>query len=217
MKTSARIISLILVLVTGMLAFSGCILENGSNDYLTKKMNEIPVEFDGYELIPGSMTYSTDQVISIGDTDITVKLGDAAVTIESHWDESWSITFDGKEIVVNDEFMREKSDVYVRIHDIWCNSEKYSEYCKSAGKSKIYNVRVFDDKLFILTNGLKYRWSSKFNVIGFYPITLYVLDLKTEKVYYAGYFSNYGNPEIDVKIAKTEKTEESLRRSPVND
>ena len=53
-RTTAQIITQIIIVIITIFKLSGCNpnpFDDGSTAFLTEKMNEIPIEYDGYELI----------------------------------------------------------------------------------------------------------------------------------------------------------------------
>ena len=99
--------------------------------------------------------------------------------------------------------MREKSEAYVYIHDRWNRWKNKSQ--TAVYESEMYSVCEFDNKLFIVTNGLHARLTANIRVNGLIPITLYEFDIETEEVLYAGYLNDYIDPQIGVVIKKTEE------------
>lgn len=192
----------LVVFLTVILVVSGCScnpFDNGSVEYLTKKMNEIPIECRGYKII-----YSTEETIRNFEGTVTVKGVEVNIKKgEGKNAKDYIINYNDKEIHINNEYMREKSNIYVYIHDIWKNFEQLKQ--KETGESRIFSVYGFDDKLFIVTNGLLSSWTDATDVLSEYPITLYEFNIETEEVLYAGYLNDYTDPQIGVVIKKTEE------------
>ncbi len=204
MQKLFQIISVTIVVVILTTTLVGCNpFDNGSTAYLTQKMDEIPIEFDGYELVRiNSLANSINGFSGQATVNGTV------VAVESYvgdYGYDYLLIYDDNRILICDEFMRQKSEVYVKIHDIWCNYGQITNASnRKSGHSQIYSLYVFDDNLFIITNGLQSTWTQKINVIGFYPITLYKYDLIEEKIYYAGYLSVYNNAQLYITIKHKE-------------
>lgn len=98
--------------------------------------------------------------------------------------------------------MREKSEIYVKISHIWHDFKKgYETFYRT---SEILGIYPFDDHLFIITDGIKVRLNN-INCDGSAPITLYVFDLESEKVLYAGYYKQYAKSNIALSIIKKEE------------
>lgn len=191
MKRIAKPISLTIAFITILFTLSACNpFDNGSTAYLTKKMDEIPIEFEGYEIS------ETQGSKIIKEFEGTVVIDNVLVCINKQTGSygDYKIIINNNEILVDNEFMRQKSEIYVQIHSLWLNYKKInSKYNQIEGSSRIYSIFAFDNNLFIVTNGLHFSWTQKVNVIGFYPVTLYRYDIKNDSVMYAGYCKDYTN------------------------
>ena len=99
--------------------------------------------------------------------------------------------------------MREKSEAYVYIHDIWNRWKNKSQ--PTIYDSEIYSVCEFDNKLFIVTNGLFARVTANIRVNGMIPVTLYEFNIETEEVLYAGYLNYCTDSQVMIVIEKTEE------------
>lgn len=201
MKISIKTVFLPIIISIVLLVSVGCNpFDNGSNAYLEKYMTAIPIEFDGYELCSGSLDEFNGEV-TINDTTVIIN------SRASGYNGSYSITVNGKEIFINDEFMREKSEAYVYIHDVWLDFKTAKEYHRQHhGVSSIYGVYAFDNNLFIITSGLFDRLTMKINVFGVYPITLYKYDIATGRVLYCGYYNHYdkGTDErVEIRVKES--------------
>lgn len=198
-----QIVAIVLIFIT--LFLTGCNpFDNGSTKYLTQKMDEIPLEFEGYEFTTTSSRQTESPrafgQVTFGDTTIEIKKG--YHTEEGSYRHEYYIESKDKTIYLNDEYMREKSPTYVQIHDIWRNWDKRPYPDSGPCESEVYRLFVYDNHLFVATNGLKSTWTIKVNVFGLMPVTLYMFDIETEKFYYAGYISDYTNPNPYLTIQK---------------
>lgn len=172
-------ITAVLMAVTIAAGVSGC--EPPLKDaamYLTQKMNEIPIEFFGYKLVT-----TADSLDSIDMYQGETTFQDKSINIE-RGGFGYIIHFDGKEYKIDDAYMREKSEVYKKIHRIWYERGTLNQ----EGTSKIFSVCVYDNKLFIVTNGIGNNIIARPDLS--YPVTLYYFDIETETVLYADYYEN---------------------------
>lgn len=171
-------ITAVLMAVTIAVGVSGC--ENPLKEdamYLTQKMNEIPVEFFGYKIVFSRGIDSIDMYqgeTTFQDKPINIERGGFGYIIH----------FDGKEYKIDDAYMREKSEVYKKIHRIWYERGTLNQ----EGTSEILSVCVYDNKLFIVTNGIGDNIIARPDLS--YPVTLYYFDIETETVLYADYYEN---------------------------
>lgn len=199
MKKLFQIISVTIVTVILTTTLVGCNpFDNGSTAYLTQKMDEIPIEFDGYELVASDMAPWINGFS--GQVEIkgaVLELQDG-YEIDNNYYDGYLLKYSNKTIYINDEFMRRKNETYVKISRVWsgfnnCGDIEY--------ESNIMTVYPFDGHLFIVTDGIIRRLAT-IDVRGCIPITLYMLDLDTWEVYYSGYYPNYSNDNASLKIVK---------------
>ena len=200
MRSLKSFFSLLVVVTLSLTIAVGCNpFNDGSTAYLTKKMNEIPIEFDGYELIecePLKETiYNFQGVVEFKDSTMDIQYG---YEIDGKYFNDYRIDYQGKTLYVNDEFMRSHSETYVKINNIWSDFKNGDTVNYP---SRIMAVYPFDNLLFIVTDGIKNRLQ-RINCRGCIPITLYTLDWDSEKVYYAGYYQDYKEPDVPVVIIK---------------
>lgn len=85
--------------------------------------------------------------------------------------------------------MEDRSDAYVKIHNIW--NEKIEDYNR---KSKIAQFKVYDNRFFIITCGLDFGLSG--SVWGEIPYCLYYYDFDTDTIKYCGFFSGEYDEEF---------------------
>lgn len=192
-----RFFSLVGVIVLTLMLFSGCnLFDDGSTDYLTKKMNEIPIELDGYKMVK---TTPQDSVIEF---EGNASINGEPINITRKDGEEYDVQFKDEVLTINDKFMKLNSSVYVEIHSIWLNY--YSKTTKDTNESsRIYGVFVYDDHLFIITNGL-INSLSYYDSAWKYPITLYSYDFESKRVLYAGYYADFMKDEVSLKVLKKE-------------
>ena len=203
MRSLKSFFSLSVVVILALTIVVGCYsFDNGSTAYLTKKMDEIPIEFDGYEFSEEITNETSTQhfqgVVEFNGSMLEIQyqyISDDG----SNYD--YLIKYKGKSWFIDDEFMREKSETYVNISHIWCDFEDGYDFYQ---RSNILGVYPFEGHLFIITDGIIERMIST-NCCGSAPITLYFFDLKSEKVLYAGYYQKYTNENVPLSITKKEK------------
>lgn len=192
-----------IVLMIILSIFSACNpFDNGSTAYLTKKMDEIPIEFEGYEfseeITNGTSTQHFQGVVEFNGSMLEIQYqykGDDGKSYD------YFIKYKDKSWFIDDEFMRKKSEAYVNISHIWCDFKSGYDFYQ---KSNILGVYPFDGYLFIITDGIIERMI-RTNCCGSAPITLYFFDLKSEKVLYAGYYQKYIEQNVALSIIKKEK------------
>ena len=203
MRRLKRIFSMVVVGVLALTTFAGCNpFDNGSTAYLTKKMDEIPIEFDGYEFSE-EITNETITQYFQGEVEFNGSMIEIQYKYKTDEGEMYDyfIKYKDKSWFIDDEFMRKKSETYVKISHIWCDFKDGYDFYQ---KSNILGVYPFDGHLFIITDGIIERMI-RTNCCGSAPITLYVFDLKSEKVLYAGYYQKYIEQNVALSIIKKEK------------
>lgn len=194
----------LVVFLTVILLISGCScnpFDNGSRAFLTKQMDKLQPEVTGYKIVR-----TTDMDNNIAYFKGTVTVNETEINIQRKQgsiDSYYIISYNDKQIVINDEYMREKSESYVYIHDIWNRWKNKSQ--PAVYESEMYSVCEFDNRLFIVTNGVITRLTSNIRVNGMIPITLYEFNIETEEVLYAGYLNDYIDHQMFVAIEKTEE------------
>lgn len=208
MKILTRTMAFIVVIAIAMVALGACNcnpFDNGSTAFLTEKMNEIPIEYDGYELVVyGSslkLVNSFKGEVEFNGEIMNIEFG---YEIDGKSFSGYRVNYKDKTLYINDEFMRERSETYVKINRIWRTFS--SDYINFDGNSEIMAVYPFDDLLFVVTNGV-IGGIDRTQVIVTIPITLYILNWESEKVYYAGYFQDYSEPDRFLSIAKKQMGE----------
>lgn len=195
---------ILVIFLTVILVISGCScnpFDNGSKAFLKKQMDKLQPEVTGYKIVR-----TTDMDNNIAYFKGTVTVNETEINIQRKQgsiDSYYIISYNDKEIVINDEYMREKSEAYVYIHDIWNRWKNKSQ--SAVYESEMYSVCEFDNKLFIVTNGVITRLTFNIRVNGMIPITLYEFDIETEEVLYAGYLNDYIDHQMFVAIEKTEE------------
>ena len=173
----------------------GCkiFFDNGTKEILQEHMEKILPEVDGYELVKSTRE---DSVVGF---EGSVFINGEPILITKSGGEDYVIQYKNKTITINDEFMRLNSEVYVEIHSIWINY--YSQTTSQYARSRIYSVFVYDNNLFIITNGL-FDSLSGYNVAGKYPITLYLYDFDSSNILYVDYYSDFMKGEASLKVLK---------------
>ena len=175
----------------------GCknFFDNGTMEILQEQMGKFLPEVDGYELVKSTRE---DSVVGF---EGSVFINGEPILITKSGGEDYVIQYKDKTITINDEFMRLNSRVYVEIHSIWINY--YSQTTSQYARSRIYSVFVYDNNLFIITNGL-FDTLSGYNVAGKYPITLYLYDFVSSNILYVDYYSDFMQGEASLKVLKEE-------------
>lgn len=194
----------LVVFLTVILVISGCScnpFDNGSKAFLKKQMDKLQPEVTGYKIVR-----TTDMDNDIAYFKGTVTVNGTEINIQRKQgsiDSYYIISYNDKEIVINNEYMREKSKAYVYIHDIWNRWKNKSQ--PTIYDSEIYSVCEFDNRLFIVTNGLFGRVTANIWVNGMIPVTLYEFNIETEEVLYAGYYKDCTDSQVMIVIEKTEE------------
>ena len=195
---------ILVIFLTVILLISGCScnpFDNGSKAFLKKQMDKLQPEVTGYKIVR-----TTDMDNDIAYFKGTVTVNGTEINIQRKQgsiDSYYIISYNDKGIVINNEYMREKSEAYVYIHDIWNRWKNKSQ--SSVLDSRMYSVCEFDNRLFIVTNGLFGRVTANLWVDGMIPVTLYEFNIETEEVLYVGYYDNYVYRSPRIVIEKTEE------------
>lgn len=195
MKNKIFVTFLTSLLVCVFLCCSGC--KKGwfadEHKFLYEKMSEIPVEDDTYflgynwgEWGEGAIEFSE---IQKEHTLQSEKLVITPIDTEESSRTMFNIKYKEYDLTVDIEFMEEKSDVYVKIHNIW--KEKIENYNT---KSEIVQFKVFDDKFFIITGAMDFGLAA--TVKGKIPYCLYYYDFDTDAITYCGFYSGDYDEEL---------------------
>lgn len=99
--------------------------------------------------------------------------------------DSFFVRYDGIETEISDSFMKETSQVYGDIHRIWDEWDKKNGFEITKKKSETVRVFVYDDELFIITDGwVNGIWDSIGRAI---PVLLFKYDIQKNRLYYCDY------------------------------
>ena len=170
MKNRIFVTFLTSLLVCVFLCCSGC--KKGwfsdEHEFLYRKMSEIPIEYEGYYL------GSTDEEIPVNDNEYIFR--DKLLIVEEE-----KIIYDNKEIITDSNFMEERSQVFYYINHIW------DEKVENNQQEVHIKATVFDDKIFILTNGLFLSFAA--TVRSMSPLVLYYYDIDADEILYCGFYA----------------------------
>ena len=175
-----RVVAIILSIISCLWLFTGC--NKGwyadEHEFLYEKMSEIPIEYEGYCL--GKSNSDPVKMEQGGE----YMLNGVKLNVTYKGDLGFVINYKEREVIVDSIFMQEKSKVYNDINKIWDEKLEANNV-----KEKIENksVVVFNDKVFIITMGLREHLSA--SVKGETPYCLYYYDIELDKVYYCGFYS----------------------------
>ena len=170
MKNRIFVTFLTSLLVCVFLCCAGC--KKGwfadEHKFLYEKMSEIPIEYEGYYL------GSTDEEIPVNDNKYIFR--DKLLIVEEE-----KIIYDNKEIITDSNFMEERSQVFYYINHIW------DEKVENNQQEVHIKATVFDDKIFILTNGLFLSFAA--TVRSMSPLVLYYYDIDADEILYCGFYA----------------------------
>ena len=142
-----RLLAIILSIIFCLCLFTGC--KKGwyadEHEFLYEKMSEIPIEYEGYYL----ETNNSDPTLEF---EGEYNLNKSKLIVEYKGDMGFVIKYNENEILINSAFLQERSNIYNDINKIW---EGKLEEGRAQEISAIEHVVVFDDKIFIITEGLK--------------------------------------------------------------
>ena len=173
-----RILAIILSAVSCLCLFTGC--KKGwyadEHKFLYEKMSEIQIEYSGYSLEENN----TEYMIQHEGGEYTYQGEELIISYGAFF----KINLKNYETIIDVAFMEERSSVYNDINKIW---EGKLEEGRAQEISAIEHVVVFDDKIFIITEGLKVHLAG--SVKGETPYVLYYYDIDVDKVYYCGFYS----------------------------
>ena len=174
-----RLLAIILSIISCLCLFTGCKKSWHANEheFLYEKMSEIPIEYEGYYL----ETNNSDPSLEF---EGEYNLNKSKLIVEYKGDMGFVIKYKEKEILINSAFLQERSNIYNDINKIWDNK---TESGGSTHLSEIDRVGVYDEKIFIITMGLREHLSA--SVKGETPYCLYYYDIELDKVYYCGFYS----------------------------
>lgn len=174
-----KVLAITCSILSCLCLFAGC--KKGwfadEHKFLYEKMSEIQIEYSGYSLEGNN----TDYMIPRKSGEYTYQ---GEKLIISYGGPFFKINFKGNETIIDVAFMEERSSVYNDINKIW---EGKLEEGRAQEISEIEHVLVFDDKIFIVTAGLKAQMSA--SIKGEAPYVLYYYDIDADTVYYCGFYS----------------------------
>lgn len=188
-----KVLAIIFSILSCLCLFTGC--KKGwhadEHKFLYERMNEISIEDDNYSL---NGEWNMEGQINLNEIEMIHTLQGEQLTItyvgiEESSNEMFNIKYKECDITVNIKFMEDRSDAYVKIHNIW--NEKIEDYNR---KSKIAQFKVYDNRFFIITCGLDFGLSGA--VWGEIPYCLYYYDFDTDTIKYCGFFSGEYDEEF---------------------
>lgn len=170
--------AIILSVVSCLCLFTGCKKGWFADDhaFLYKKMSEIPIEYEGYYF---ENIYGTEEAITKDINEYIFR--DKTLLVEKN-----KIIYDDKEIIVDINFMGERSQTFNYINHLW--DEKLEN---NTQETYISGISVFDNKIFISTCGLIAQMGAL--VKGETPFVLFYYDFDSDKIHYCGFYAG----EID--------------------
>lgn len=188
MKKGIQLLSTLLCLIICLFSFAGCY--KSELKFLIKNMDKFATECEEYSLFV---------------SDVEINLPEYAYE-GTHYEESGDLSFKGKPLSVNyneddkdykikyadiertisDSYMKLKSDTYRNIHRLWNDYNNSKKIEREPSESRIVGLRIYDDNLFVLTNGIEDVSLVK-TVRGYIPLLLFKYDIITEEFSYCGY------------------------------
>ena len=170
-------ISIILCFVFWFSFLTGCRQFQNEHKYLYEQMSAIDLEITGYEII-NARSSSTDYIRPKDSEDI---LNNKPIIIKYIGDGKFEIKCEETQITIDDDFMKEKSVAYNKMNQIW-DKEKGAEI-------DIMAVFCFDERLFIVTDGLSVPLGASASVKGKIPIALFCYNVENDSLLYGGFYS----------------------------
>ncbi len=186
-----KIISIFIVLCLICITLTGC--QKGwfadEHEFLYNKMSEIAIEDDTYFL-----EYNKKESIVYAEMNKEQILNGDKVTITCVETEQgvyavYNVQYKGYNFNIDIKFMEDRSESYVKIHNIW--KERIDNY---NSKSKIVQFKVFNNKLFIITCGMSTHLAG--SVRGEVPYCLYYYDFETDALTYCGFYAGTYDKEF---------------------
>ncbi len=143
-------------------------------------MIEIPVEYEGYYLVP--CRWEDELCITKGQhiPSYEFVFGDGELVVQQK-DGNYTISYNDFEVVINQSFMEEKSPIYVSINQIWVGKTD------ALSPARVTGVGVYDEKIFIVTSSLNSGMDK--SIGGECPNVLYYYDFGNDAVMYCGFYS----------------------------
>ncbi len=198
-KIITLVLSVILILGSALF-FSGC--ETNKNiKYIVQYMDAIPITFSGYQMAvcgrdeETCIEWNTEQ---IGTLSIGNEIKD--YRIYNNENRERCLNIDGTVIVINQEFMTEKSTEYRMMNEMWEHHEP-----KLHTQIDRHTVIVYDNNIFIVTCLFGSSLMFIHSFYGDIPYAFYKLDYKTMSVLYAGYMRDIRSFSANQKIVKLEE------------
>lgn len=197
MKRYVRIICSVLCLLITAAAFCGCnacfkiSTYEEDMEYLYKKVNAMPVEYEGYVL--------TDDIENLPSEGEYVQLKEGAMTNGDYSFNGGTLKIkytgtDGYEFSYGDlqkrltvEYMEEYSETFVKMEYVW-DMYRDNKPCKvQPDITDIKSVTVFDDRIFIVVSVWSTYLTSGTKAYMNIPWHFYTWDLERDELLYCGY------------------------------
>lgn len=148
--------------------------------WLDGYMSKIAVDITGYELCDPS----DGGAVKVENVSGEYTVQGVELTLFTTGRDYFEITFNDTTLVLDAEFINARTEVYSKINSMW------SEYDKTEPPtclmSRVEAVTVYEDKLYIFTNGITANlWGG---CRGQYPTVMYQYDILTDEFFYLGYY-----------------------------
>lgn len=188
MKKGIQILSAILCLIICLSSLAGCYKDEIK--FLIKNMDKFATECKEYSLFVSDVEINSSEYAYEGlhyreSGDLIFK--DETLSVNySDDDKDYKIKYEDVERTISDSYMKQKSDTYRDIHKLWNDYNNSKKIDEEPSESRIVGIRIYDNNLFILTNGIEYDSLVK-RIKGYIPLLLFKYDILTEEFSYCGY------------------------------
>lgn len=188
MKKGIQLLSILLCLIICLFSFAGCY--KAELKFLIKNMDKFTTECEEYSLFVSDVEINLPEYAYEGthyeeSGDLNFK-GETLSVNYNEDDRDYKIKYAGIERTISDSYMKLKSDTYRNIHRLWNDYNNSKKIEQEPSESRIVGIRIYDDNLFVLTNGIKDVSLVK-SIMGYIPFLLFKYDFLTEEFSYCGY------------------------------
>ena len=188
MKKGIQLLSTLLCLIICLFSFAGCY--KAELKFLIKNMDKFAKECEEYGLFVSDVEINSLECAYEGthykeSGDLNLK-GETLSVKYNEDDKDYKIEYAGIERTLSDSYIKLKSDTYRNIHRLWNDYNNSKKIEQEPSESRIVGIRIYDDNLFVLTNGIE-NVSLVKKVRGYIPLLLFKYDILTEEFSYCGY------------------------------
>ena len=162
--------------------------------FILNYMNNVPVEKEGFTIASEQTNGGTQIMSKVGHfliRDQEVEIDYETVTISPQ---------SSGQKVIDEDYIIGKSKAAAKIADMWNVYQGKEGQKRGLWLGKIEYIDIYNDNILFVLNGIGNGTDMKVNLNGRIPYTLYLYDVKTDDVFYIGFYDNITTDHPNVAL-----------------